>query len=83
MRRAAISPDDVISALLEDLPEEAFPGQDDARVLLEMVVGTVMPATAAAGEETCRLTMALAVAIRERVPADLRAAARIAEEDRS
>src|ERR1700710_2216117 len=45
----AIALDDVMGALLEEIPEGAFPGEDNAHVLLEMVVGSVHPAARAAG----------------------------------
>jgi hypothetical protein len=78
----AMALEDVVTTLLQELPEDAFPGRENAAVVLEMVIGTVRPAAAAAGEEECRLTIALVAAIRERVLADLLAAAENAEEDR-
>ncbi|HVS99453.1 MAG TPA: hypothetical protein VHE08_02975 [Solirubrobacterales bacterium] len=78
--RTALALEDVMSALLDELPEGAFPGEDNARVLLEMVVGSVQPAVAAAGPRDCRIAIALIGAIRERVIADLRTAAELARE---
>jgi hypothetical protein len=78
--RTALALEDVMSALLEELPERAFPGEDNARVLLEMVVGSVHPAAAAAGPRDTRIAIALVAAIRERVLADLRTAAELAKE---
>jgi DNA-binding response OmpR family regulator len=75
--------DRTVSVLMEDLPEEAFPGEDNASVLLEMIVGSVTPAVAAAGEDECRTAIALVASIRERVLADLHTAAQLASEDRS
>jgi len=69
---------DVLDSLVEELPEEAFPGEDGARVLIGMVVGTCRPAIEAAGEEEARATTALIGAIGESVLHDLRAAARMA-----
>ncbi|HEX3736750.1 MAG TPA: hypothetical protein VHV53_04340 [Solirubrobacterales bacterium] len=78
--RTALALEDVMSALLDELPEGAFPGEDNARVLLEMVVGSVHPAAVAAGPRDCRIAVALVGAIRERVIADLRTAAELARE---
>ncbi len=78
--RTALALEDVMSSLLEDLPESAFPGEDNAHVLLEMVVGSVHPAARAAGERDCRVAIALIGAIRERVIDDLRTAAELAKE---
>jgi hypothetical protein len=80
MLRTALALEDVISGLLDELPAGAFPGQDPARVLLEMVVGSAHPAAWAAGERDCRIATALVVAVRERVLADLHAAAELARE---
>jgi hypothetical protein len=78
--RTALALEDVMSSLLEELPEGAFPGEDNARVLLEMVVGSVHPAARAAGPRDCRTATALVGAIRERVIADLRTAAELAKD---
>jgi len=78
--RTALTLEDVISTLLEELPAAAFPGEDPALVLLEMVVGSVHPAASAAGARDCRTATALVGAIRERVIADLRTAAELAKE---
>jgi hypothetical protein len=78
--RTALALEDVMASLLEELPEGAFPGEDNARVLLEMVVGSVHPAARAAGSRDCRTATALVGAIRERVIDDLRTAAELAKE---
>lgn len=67
---------DVLSSLIEEMPEDAFPGEDNAAVLLEMAVGSCLPAAAAAGERDCRAAIALVGAVRDRIFDDLRAAAR-------
>jgi hypothetical protein len=64
-------------SLLEDLPEDAFAGEDQAAVLIEMLAGSSRPAIDAAGEADCRLATALIGAVRDRVLDDLRAAARL------
>jgi hypothetical protein len=78
--RTALALEDVMVSLLEDLPDGAFPGEDNGLVLLEMVVGSVHPAAVAAGPREVRAATALVGAVRERVLADLRTAAAIARE---
>jgi hypothetical protein len=78
--RTAMVLEDVVVSLLEDLPDGAFPGEDNGLALLEMIVGSVHPAAVAAGARDTRTATALVVAIRERVLADLRAAAVLARE---
>lgn len=73
--RAGFVLSDLIGTLIEDLPEDAFPGEDNARVLLEMVAGSGLPAVEAAGGDVCRAATALIGAIRDRALDDLRAAA--------
>jgi hypothetical protein len=70
---------DLLSSLVEEIPEDAFPGEDSAEVLIEMVAGSCRPALLAAGESRCRAATALMVAVWEKVTADLRAAAALAE----
>ena len=78
--RSALALQDVIVGLLEDLPDGAFPGEDPALVLLEMVVGSAHPAAIAAGPRECRTATALVGAVRERVLDDLRRAADLARD---
>jgi hypothetical protein len=78
--RTAIALEEVMSALLEEIPERAFRGEDNAHVLFEMVVGSVHPAARAAGRHDCHVATALIAAVRERVIADLRTAAELAKE---
>jgi hypothetical protein len=78
--RTALALEGVISGLLDELPADAFPGgEDPAVVLLQMIVGSVQPAAAAAGVRDCRSAIALVVAIRDRVLADLRTASELAK----
>jgi hypothetical protein len=76
--RTAFALHDVLGSLLDDLPEDAFPGEDGAEVLLEMVVGSCLPALTAAGIEECEVATALVGAVRDRVLDDLRRAAELA-----
>jgi len=64
----------VLSDLLEGLPEDAFPGEDSAAVLIEMLTGTIRPVAEAAGGRTVAETTALLDACGEKVLADLRGA---------
>jgi hypothetical protein len=80
--RAGLALTDLLASLLEDIPEDAFPGEDDGAVLMEMVVGSCRPALEAAGEQECIVATALIGAIRDRVFDDLRAAAELARRDR-
>jgi hypothetical protein len=78
--RTAMALEDIVLSLLDDLPEGAFPGEDPGLVLLEMIVGSSHPAAVAAGPRDTRTATALIGAIRERVLADLHAAAALAAE---
>ena len=73
---------DLIGSLLEDLPDDAFPGEENAAVLIEMVVGTCLPVVEAAGESDCRAATALVGALKDKVIADLRRAAELTEAER-
>jgi hypothetical protein len=77
--RTALALEDVVSGLLAELPPGAFEGRDNAQVLLDMIVGSVHPAAAVAGVRDCRSAIALVVAIRDRVLADLHTAAELAK----
>jgi hypothetical protein len=79
--RVAFALQEVIGSLLEDLPEDAFPGEESADVLLEMFAGTCLPVVEAAGPARCREATALIGAVRDRILNDLRAAAELARED--
>jgi hypothetical protein len=79
--RTAVLLEELFSAFLPDIPDESFPGEDKAQVLFEMVLGSVAPATAAAGERDCRIAIALIGAIRERIVTDLQTAAELARKD--
>jgi hypothetical protein len=69
---------DLMGSLLEEMPEDAFPGEDNAAVLLEMVIGSSDPAIVASGESGCRAATALIRAVRDRIIDDLRLAAELA-----
>lgn len=66
---------DVLSMLLDEFPEDAFPGEEPAEVLVEMLTGTLRPVAGAAGQHAIPEATALLPATRDRALADLRAAA--------
>ena len=80
--RTAFSLGGAYVSLLEDLPEDAFPGEDPAAVLIDMFAGSCRPAVLAVGEAECRVATALIGAVRDRVLEDLRVAAQLAARDR-
>ena len=71
---------DTMGSFLEDMPEDSFPGEDNAAVLLEMVVGSCRPAAEAAGESACWAATALIGSMRDRVVDDLRTALELAKQ---
>lgn len=64
--------------VVEGLAEDAFPGEDKAFVLVDMVVGSCRPALEAAGGPSCRSAAHLIAMIGEIVHRDLEAAASLA-----
>jgi len=79
--RAGVMLSDLLGNLLEDLPEDAFPGEGHVDVLVEMMTGTIAPVADAAGAATVNDTTALLGAVCDRVVADLRAALDLASRD--
>ena len=67
--RTGVMLTDVLGSLLEDLPEDAFPGEQPGDVLVEMLVGTVRTVVEAT---------ALLGAMSDRFVADLRQAMALA-----
>ena len=65
---------DLLAGLLEDLPDDAFPGENPGEVLVEMLAGTALPVTEAAGGQTVRQATNLLGAVADRTLSDLRAA---------
>ena len=64
----------VLSDLLEDLPDDAFPGEDNGVVLVEMLTGTIRPVATTAGEGVVREATELLYASGDRVIEGLKAA---------
>jgi hypothetical protein len=76
--RTGIALSDLIAELIDDLPEHAFPGEDKAEVVVEMLTGSARPVLEAAGAEALSRASALLGALLDRTIADLEAAAKIA-----
>lgn len=76
--RTSLTLQDVYVSLVEEIPDDAFPGEDPAEVLLEMLSGSACLAIEAAGLEISRAATALIGAVMDRVIDDLRAAAAVA-----
>ena len=45
---------DLVAGLIESLPDDAYPGESNAEVVLDMMTGTIRPAAEAAGETLVR-----------------------------
>jgi len=69
---------DLVADLLDSLPDDAFPGEEHAEVLLEMLAGSIKPAADDAGTTTVHHATALLIAVRDHALADLQAAAELA-----
>jgi hypothetical protein len=76
--RTGLALGDLLSDLIDALPEDAFPGESSVEVLLEMVAGSVQPVLAAAGEETVEAAMALVGALFDKTLMDLEHAVELA-----
>jgi hypothetical protein len=64
----------LLSNLLEDLPDDAFPGEDNGVVLVEMLTGTIRSVATTAGERVVRDATKLLCASGDRTIEGLRAA---------
>lgn len=72
---------DIATSLLDDLPEDAFPGEDPATVMVQMLTGSCRPTIDAVGEAGCQSAIELVGAIRANVRDDLRAAIQLARDE--
>jgi hypothetical protein len=72
---------DLLAGLLEEIPADAFPGEDPADVLRDMLTGTLRPVAEAAGAGPVRQATSLLGAVADRTISDLRAAVERASED--
>ena len=69
---------DLLATLIEELPDDAYPGENPAEVVIQMVTGSLQPVADSAGERAVREATALVGAVFDRVIADLKEAARLA-----
>ena len=69
---------DLLTDLVEGLPDDAFPGENPAEVLVEMLAGSSVPAVAEAGPDVAERATAPIAAVGERVLCDLRTAVELA-----
>jgi hypothetical protein len=84
--RTGVMLTDLLADLIESMPEDAYPGEDNARVVVEMLAGTVRPVVEGAGEQIVRRATALLSEAAERTLSDLRLSlelARLRESDPS
>jgi hypothetical protein len=73
---------DLAAELIETLPDDAYPGESSAEVVLDMMTGTIRPAAEAAGETLVRAATALLDASGTRTLDDLeRAVELVAEQE--
>ena len=72
--RTGLMLEGLLANMLEELPEDAFPGEDNAEVLIEMLTGTIRPVAEAAGEGVVWDAVELLRDASEKVIADLRGA---------
>jgi hypothetical protein len=79
--RTSLTLQEVFVSLVEEVPDGAFPGEDPAEVLLEMISGSACLAIEAAGLEISRAATALIGAVMDRTLDDLRAAAALARSE--
>jgi hypothetical protein len=77
--RTALMLGELVEDLVESMPEDAFPGESNGKVVLEMLIGSIRPVADAAGEQSVRIAVGLLAASRARTIADLRRAAELAE----
>jgi hypothetical protein len=78
MLRTALWLFDISTSLLDDLPDDAFPGEDAGAVMVEMLAGSCRPSIDVAGVDGCRVAIELMASIRENVLNDMRAAVELA-----
>ena len=69
---------DLAADLIETLPEDAYPGESNAEVVLDMMTGTIRPAAEAAGGTLVRSATALLDATGARTLDDLQRAVELA-----
>jgi len=76
--RIGVMLSELLGNLLDELSDDAFPGEDPAEVLIEMLTGTITPVASAAGAGSVNETIALLEAVGDRVLTEMRAAVELA-----
>ncbi len=69
---------ELLADLFESLPDNAYPGESNAEVLLEMLVGTIRPVAEAAGSQSVMSATALIVDSRDKTLSHLRRVVQLA-----
>jgi hypothetical protein len=70
---------DFVLQTLMDLPADAFPGEDKAEAMRELLTASAYREVEAVGEEACRAAITLIGKVVDRMAEDARAAADLAE----
>lgn len=78
--RTGIMITDIFDSLVDDLPDDAFPGEDNGEVLMQMFAGTIQPVVLAAGPQALAQATSIIGAVGDRTLADLQAAMELASE---
>jgi hypothetical protein len=76
--RAGIVLSGLVGDLSDSLPEDAYPGESQVEVVLQMMAGTIRPVAEAAGEQFVRDAVALLGKAQDKVFTDLRLAMELA-----
>jgi hypothetical protein len=76
--RTGITLSGLLADLIDSLPEDAYPGESNAEVVLEMLIGTIRPVAEVAGEKAVRSASALLASSSARTLRDLERAAELA-----
>jgi hypothetical protein len=77
--RTGIMLTDLVANLIEAMPEDAYPEESSAEVVVDMLVGTLRPVTEAAGDRSVRSAIALLTAVQDRTGVDLKRTLALAE----
>jgi hypothetical protein len=78
--RTGLMLSNLLADLLEDMPDDAFPGENPAEVLVQMLTGSVRPVLEAAGGRILEEATALLGAMADRTLSDLRTALELSRE---
>jgi hypothetical protein len=79
--RVGFALSDLLATLVEQLPEDAYPGENPAEVVIQMVTGSLIPVADSAGRVAVHEATALVGAVFDRVISDLRKGIEIARSE--